>query len=237
MTTVPWWIAAREAFLLSGGPLLRSPRYHIAVALVLLPVFFGYRQLLESYIGLKLLPLAVLVLGSAIVAEDRERGALAYLLTRPIDRWTLLAGKCAASLLGMAAPTLLAMTLSALHSTIGFAEWPSRFQRDLGVAALALLSYGALMVLLGVATKRPVVWGLLFMFVWEQLVYLPGVFPRLTLVAYLRHLLESNGAASAFGPTGLSIGVLLGVGVTSFYAAAWIFSEREYVSEPEHGTE
>lgn len=238
LATVPWWIAARESLTLSLGSLCRSPRYRIAVSLLILPALFGYERLLETHFGLgfRLLPLAALILASALVAEDRERGALTYLLVRPVDRWALLLGKFAAFFIIMTAPALLAMTLGGLRSTTGVSASLARIPHDFGVATLALLSYGALFVLLGVIAKRPVVWGLLFLFVWEQAARLPGIFPRLTFVAYLRRLLGSNGAVSAAASTGLCVGILLAASLAALAAAAWIFSTREYVSEPGHGT-
>jgi len=55
-------------------------------------------------------------------------------------------------------------------------------------AILALLAYGALFTLLGVLLKRPMIPGLLFVFVWEMVANLPGYLPRFTLTAYLRSL-------------------------------------------------
>ena len=49
--------------------------------------------------------------------------------------------------------------------------------QDLGVMALTLVAYGALFTLLGVLLKRPVIAGLLFLYLWELLVYLPGYLP------------------------------------------------------------
>ena len=108
--------------------------------------------------------------------------------------------------------------------------------RDMGVCALALLSYGAFFTLLGVLLRRPVIPGLLFLFVWELVANLPGYMPRLTLTAHLRSLIRhrppDEGFAEMFGqilPAPLSLAVLAGVTVVSLAAAAWIFSRREYV--------
>ncbi|MBN2371941.1 MAG: ABC transporter permease subunit [Vicinamibacteria bacterium] len=232
VAAVPWRTAARETFILSIAPLFRSPRYWIAATLLLLPALFGYERLLDSYFSLRLLPLAALILASALVAEDRERGTLVYLLTRPIDRRALLLGKYASYLVFMTAPALLAMTLGAPRSTAGVSAVLARLPRDFAVVTLALSSYGALFVLLGSLSKWPVIWGLLFLFIWEQIVLLPGVFPRLTIVAYVRQLLASNETASTTGSTGLCVSVLLAVSAAAFSAAAWVFSKREYASEP-----
>jgi ABC-type transport system involved in multi-copper enzyme maturation permease subunit len=235
--TIPWWFAARETFVMSIKPLFSSPRYRIAATLLLLPALFGYERLIESYFSLRLLPLAALILTSALVAEDRERGALIFLLTRPIDRRALLAGKFTAAFVIVTATALIATALGGLRSSTAVPDFLARLSRDFGVEALALLAYGALFVLLGVLTKRPVVWGLVFLFVWEQLVLLPGFFPRLTFVAYLRSLLGPNETASTICSTGYCVSVLLAASLATLSTAAWIFSVREYVSAPGHGTE
>jgi ABC-2 type transport system permease protein len=108
--------------------------------------------------------------------------------------------------------------------------------RDLGVVALALLAYGALLTLLGVLLRRPVIPGLLFLFGWELLANLPGYLPRLTLTAWLRSLIHhrpaQEGLSELFAqvqPAGLSLVVLFTATAVFLAAATFVFSEREYV--------
>jgi hypothetical protein len=110
--------------------------------------------------------------------------------------------------------------------------------RDLGVAALTLVVYGALFTLLGVVLRRPVIPGLIFLFFWELAANLPGYMPRLTLTAWLRSLIRhrpaEEGLSGLFGqalPVGLSLGVLCAATVLFLAASMWIFSHREYVTE------
>ena len=63
-----------------------------------------------------------------------------------------------------------------------------------GVMLLTLVAYGALFTLLGVLLRRPVIPGLLFLFVWELLANLPGYLPRFTLTAWLRSLVPHRPA-------------------------------------------
>ena len=102
--------------------------------------------------------------------------------------------------------------------------------------ALALVAYGAFFALLGVLLRRPVIPGLLFLFGWELLANLPGYLPRLTLTAWLRSLIHhrppEEGLFGLFGqvqPAGLSLAVLVVASSLFLTAAAWLFSEREYV--------
>jgi ABC-type transport system involved in multi-copper enzyme maturation permease subunit len=104
------------------------------------------------------------------------------------------------------------------------------------VMAATLLSYGALFAFLGVLLRRPVIPGLLFLFGWELLANLPGYLPRLTLNSYLRSLVHhrpaQEGLAGLFNqvqPVGLSLAVVFVTTALSLGAAAWLFSEKEYV--------
>ena len=111
--------------------------------------------------------------------------------------------------------------------------------RDLGVMALALAVYGAFFTLLGVLLRRPVIPGLLFLFVWELVANLPGYLPRFTITAWLRSLIRHRpaheGVSEIFGqvlPAALSPGSTCGdADRLSSRRSIWIFSTREYVME------
>jgi len=59
--------------------------------------FENFSRTTASVLNLCLLlaPLAALSLGAGAIAGERDRGALTYLLSQPLDRWELLAGKFA----------------------------------------------------------------------------------------------------------------------------------------------
>jgi hypothetical protein len=107
---------------------------------------------------------------------------------------------CLATTLALALPSLV-VTFFLLVTARGWGAVapavPDLF-RDMGVVALALLAYGALFALLGVVLKRPMIPGLLFVFVWELVANLPGYLPRFTLTAYLRSLVRHRPPAEGF---------------------------------------
>jgi len=89
-----------------------------------------------------------------------------------------------------------------------------------------------------VVLKRPMIPGLLFVFVWELVANLPGYLPRFTLTAYLRSLIRhrppAEGFSEMFGqvlPAALCLEVLTGLVVVFLGLSVWIFSTREYVME------
>jgi ABC-2 type transport system permease protein len=189
------------------------------------------------------LPLAALFHATSLVADEVEGRTLTYLLTRPIARPAILAGKFAAYLATSLAVALPAgvVTFFLLASARGWSDVgaavPDLF-RDLGVMALTLVAYGTLFTLLGVVLKRPVIPGLLFLFGWELLANLPGYLPRLTLTTWLRSLIRHRPAEEGLSqlfvqvqPVGESLAVLVVASAVFLAAAALVFTRREYVLE------
>jgi ABC-type transport system involved in multi-copper enzyme maturation permease subunit len=193
------------------------------------------------YVGF-VLPMAALFYATSLIADEVEGRTLTYLLTRPLVRPAILAGKFAAYLtttLALALPSVV-VTFFLLATVRGFAgigaAVPELF-RDMGVIALTLMAYGALFTLMGVLLRRPVIPGLLFLFVWELMANLPGYLPRFTLTAWLRSLLHHRPAEEGFGglfqmqilPAGEALGILVGASAVFLALAFWIFAQREYV--------
>ncbi len=259
---LPFLSGTRAVFDLSLEGMLLSRRSLLMGLLVGLPVILAivYRVLLAAdvpnravppldlyalvvavYWIRNVLPLMALFHATSLIADEVEGKTLAYLLTRPLTRASILAGKFAAYLatsLGTALPaavlTFFILTTARGWSGVG-ASVPDLF-RDLGVVALTLLVYGALFTLLGVLLRRPVIPGLLFLFGWELMANLPGYLPRFTLTAWLRSLIHhrpaQDGIAELFGqvlPTGESLIVIVVSSVVFLAAAAWVFSQKEYV--------
>ena len=115
--------------------------------------------------------------------------------------------------------------------------------KDLGVLALGLAVYGALFALVGTVFKRPLLFGLVFVFGWENLVMaLPGYLKRLTVAFYLRglvpHALPSNSPLSLVEalfrevpPLFLSLFWLAVIAAVSLFLAGRSVTNREYVLE------
>ncbi len=260
---LPFLRAARGVFDLSLDAMIWSRRSLMMAALLGLPILLAlvYRLLLDERIQRNLggydlyaifiafyyvrnvVPLAALFYATALIADEVEGKTLTYLLTRPIEREAILAGKFAAYLVTTLSITLPAVVLTffLLVTSRGWSgigsSVPDLF-RDAGVVALGLAVYGAFFTFLGVVLRRPLIPGLLFLFVWELAANLPGYLPRITITGWLRSLIRHRPAheevADMFGqvlPTVLSLEVLAGMLVGFLALSAWIFSTREYVME------
>jgi hypothetical protein len=189
------------------------------------------------------LPLTALFYATSLVADEVEGRTLTYLVTRPITRVAIFAGKFAAYLvttlcLALPACVLTFFLLLSARGLSGVGGAALDLLRDVAVLALALAVYGAFFALMGVLLKRPVIPGLVFLYGWELLANLPGYLPRLTITAWLRSLIAhrpaQEGLAGLFQqvlPPVQAVPVLLVATFLFFYAAARIFSAREYVLE------
>ena len=260
---LPFGPAARAVFDLSLDGMVFSRRSLLMALLVAAPVLFAilyrllsatrdqpplgpsdlYALMVAIYWIRNVLPLAALFYATSLIADEVEGRTLTYLLTRPLTRSAIFAGKFAAYLgttLALALPSVV-LTYFVLLTARGWAAvGPSAGDlfRDVGVAALALVAYGGFFALLGVLLKRPVIAGLLFLYGWELMANLPGYLPRFTLTAWLRSLIHhrpaEEGLAGLFQqvlPVGQGLAVLVVASALFLAAAAWIFSTREYVLE------
>jgi ABC-type transport system involved in multi-copper enzyme maturation permease subunit len=215
----------------------------IPTAQAQLPGFDLYAVIVAVYYIRNVLPLTALFYATSLVADEVDGKTLTYLLTRPLTRASILLGKFAsyvAVTLTLALPATIVtffLLVTAPGST-GVAAAVPDLLRDLGALALTLVVYGALFTLLGVLLRRPVIPGLLFLFVWELLALLPGYLPRFTLTAWARSLVRhqpaEEGLAGLFAqvlPADLSLAVLVVASALFLTLAFWIFSGREYVMD------
>jgi ABC-type transport system involved in multi-copper enzyme maturation permease subunit len=257
---VPFLRAARAVFDLSLEGMVWSRRSLLMVLLLGLPAPLAlifrtfitrlpprvgavdfYGVVIAFYYVRNALPLAALFYATALIADEVEGKTITYLLTRPIQRVGVLAGKFAAYLvttLALALPAVVVtfFLLTTIRGWTGVGALVPELFRDMGVVVLTLVTYGAFFTLMGVLLRRPVIPGLLFLFVWELLANAPGYLPRFTITAYLRSLIHhrppDEGLAEIFAqvlPTALCLEAVGGMIVVFLAGAAWIFSTREYV--------
>jgi ABC-type transport system involved in multi-copper enzyme maturation permease subunit len=257
---VPFLRATKAVFDLSLEGMVWSRRSLLMVALICGPALlalvfrilltrlpprvggFDFYGLVIAFVYVRnVLPLAALFYATALISDEVEGKTITYLLTRPIQRVSVLAGKFAAYLvttLALALPAVLTtfFLLNTIRGWTGIGALVPELFRDMGVVVLTLAVYGAFFTLMGVLLRRPVIPGLLFLFVWELLANAPGYLPRFTITAYLRSLIHhrppDEGLAEIFAqvlPTALCLEAVGGMIVVFLAVSAWIFSSREYV--------
>lgn len=117
-----------------------------------------------SLFGLSLMvPIISLVIGSSTFGELIDDETLVYLWHRPVARWKLaLAGALSATTVSIPL-TAIPLTVSAL-----IASGDTKTAVAAGLAgSLAALAYSALFVLVGLLLRRALIWGLVYLFIWE----------------------------------------------------------------------
>jgi ABC-2 type transport system permease protein len=182
----------------------------------------------------------VLVLSVAQFRSEIDAETLVYLTDRSVARATIVGGKylgsLAAALLLIVPATLLPLAVATLAGGTPYAvEVPFVLTAAVVLAAVA---YGGFFLFLGLATRSALLVGLLFGFLWEELLpLLPGDVPRFTVIFYLRDLLARelpNGPLSGL-PTALSVpaavAVLVAVGAVFVVLGSW--SLRYLETSPE----
>jgi len=258
---LPFFPAARGVYDLALEGMIWSRRSLLMAILLGLPVVLAllyrgvliarmparitgvdlYAVIIAIYYVRNVLPLAALFYATSLIADEVEGKTLTYLLTRPLRRPSILAGKFAAYLtttltLSLPATVITFFLLATARGFAGIGAAVPELFRDMGVMALSLLAYGAFFTLLGVLLRRPMIPGLLFIFIWEMIANLPGYLPRFTLTAWLRSLLHHRPAEEGLSglfqqvlPAGESLAVLVGASLAFLALSFWLFNQREYV--------
>jgi len=263
------WTGAWRVFDLSIGQMLWSRRtvfmvlvvgLPVVVALVLRglvivgaqpfrppatgPIVFG--MMIWGFFVRLAVPVLAIFYGTALIADEVEDRTITYLFTRPVPRAAVLLGKYFAFLVCTVAVVLPAVVVLWLlivpidgRLSVAFPALAA----DLGIVAVGLAAYGALFAFVGATLKRPLLFGLLFVFGWEVFATaLPGYLRQLTVAHYLQalvpHAMPSDGAVAmlqmVFRDTpGLvhSLGGLAIITLVALAAAARRVTRREYVLE------
>jgi ABC-2 type transport system permease protein len=154
------------------------------------PVVFGL--MIWAFFIRFSIPVLAVFYGTSLIADEVEDKTITYLFTRPIPRGSVLLGKYFAYLVCTVFVVLPAVVLVwLLVVPVGgtLAEGFVDLTKDLGLLTIGLIVYGSLFALAGAALKRPLLFGLLFVFGWEGLAMaLPGYLKRLTVAYYLQGL-------------------------------------------------
>lgn len=113
-----------------------------------------------------LLPLAAVVFGTTAFGGEIDDGTLVYLLVKPVARWRVVLSKYLVAAISTAAVMLPTIVLPWLALATGAVPRALPIGFAAGVGAGALL-YCALFVALGLASRRALVVGLLYIVVLE----------------------------------------------------------------------
>ena len=184
--------------------------------------------------------------GTSLIADEVDDKTITYLFSRPIPRAAVVFGKYLAYLVCTEFVVLPSVALVWLLIVPIGGSLGANFLdliKDLALLAVGLAAYGALFAFIGAALKRPLVFGLLFVFGWETFAMaLPGYLKHFTVAYYIQglvpHAMPSDTALSLiqsiFRETPTLTGSLVTIAVViaaSLFFAGRITTNREYVLE------
>ena len=146
-------------------------------------------ELVAGYGLLLLLPVAALVFASSGLGDLREDGTLVYLWLRPLPRWVAAVASWLAALTITVpitvVPLTLAVVLTGAPSTVT--------TTTAGAVALGALAYTAVFGALGLRVKRALMWGLLYVFIWEGFVARASeAASQFAILAYTQSILSAG---------------------------------------------
>jgi ABC-2 type transport system permease protein len=151
--------------------------------------------ILDAMIVRLVLPLTALVFGTAALGSELDDGTAVYILLKPVARWQVVIAKVGVAGLLSAA---LAVGSSLLTGVLAGGAGPTSIGTTLGVAfatGFAAFAYTALFVAASAVTSRALVFGLVYVLIWEGV--LAGILEATKIVSVREATL---GLASALAP-------------------------------------
>ncbi len=161
---------------------------------------FVFTQMAELLYIRAVTPLLALFFGAMLIGEGIESQTIPYILSRPVPRSAWVAGRFLAYLAVASLLMFAVLTISFVSCSILQLSFPSmdRFLmliRYEGVAVMSLMGYGAVCMFLGAVVRRPIIVGILLIFLWQRMAMLaPGVADFLTIEKYANALLPGGGS-------------------------------------------
>ena len=156
--------------------------------------------ILDGMLVRLVLPLTALVFGTAALGSELDDGTAVYILLKPVPRWQVVIAKVAVAGLLSAA---LVVGSSLLTGLLAGGAGPNSVGTTLSVAVatgIAAFAYTALFVAVSAITSRALVFGLVYVLIWEGV--LAGILEATKIVSVREATL---GLASALAPSGSGI--------------------------------
>jgi ABC-2 type transport system permease protein len=163
-----WWLVLGLVAL----PLLAAALFHAADSTTSAAEYAD--DITALLVASAILPLVVLLLGTAAFGNEVADRTLVYLTTKPIARWRIVLPKLLAALLVGGVPVALSGALAV--AIIAEGDAGGAVATGLGLLAGAA-AYAAIFTWAGLATRHALVFGLVYVFIWEATLaaYLDGV--------------------------------------------------------------
>ena len=176
---------------------------------------------LYGFIVIGLLPFTAVLLATAALGSEIEDGTIVYLLSKPAERWRILAGKLLAAWGATAVIVLASAVVGGVVALAGQGDWRVLWGFMIALVA-GSLAYSSLFMLLSVLTSRALLAGLVYAFVWEGVItnFAPGV-QRFSIREYTASIAEAAADTNPWvfeAELGITYSAILTVVVTAVAA-------------------
>jgi ABC-2 type transport system permease protein len=183
---LPVFIAVIVRVLFEAG----APAIRINSNTVAGPTIFGL--MMWGFFIRFSVPVLGVFYGTSLIADEVDDKTITYLFSRPIPRAAVLVGKYLAYLactIFVVLPSVVIVWLLIIPIGGSLAANFIDLVKDLVLLALGLVVYGAVFALVGAALRRPLLFGLIFVFGWESIVMvIPGYLKRFSVAYYMQGL-------------------------------------------------
>jgi ABC-2 type transport system permease protein len=220
-------VRVRTVLLLGGLSILSGVAYGngVRTGVIKQPLLAGATWIDELGLGF-VVPVATLLFASSMFGDPIEDKTLVYLWLRPVSRARLTLAAALTSFL--ATWPLIVPAMAATAACTGGGR--SLVVATIVACTVAIAGYTGVFVALGARVKMPLVWGLLYIIMWEKYVARASTISKaLSLRAYgtsvLSQLTGVKGTAEQLGHAFLPVlpAVLIPLGIS---AAALIYATR-----------
>ncbi|AEV81817.1 hypothetical protein ACWT_0803 [Actinoplanes sp. SE50] len=110
------------------------------------------------------LPVIALIVGTGVLGSEVDDGTLVHILTKPLARREIILAKFVVAVLATAVTSAIPLYLTGLLAN------SAKLGAALALAAVVgSFAYTALFLLLSLLTRRPVLLGLVYILIWENL--------------------------------------------------------------------
>jgi ABC-2 type transport system permease protein len=161
-------------------------------------------------------PVATLAIASAVYGDMVDDQTLVYIWLRPVQRWVLVAGPYAATLTVALPVVLIPMTAAAVVG--GDSDLVAG---TILASTVAVVAYSGLFLALGLRVRRALIWGLLYILIWEGAVASIGGFAaRLAIRSYTETIMaDFTGVDLGLAADSLAVAVIVPLVAAAVFAA------------------
>ncbi|RKN07320.1 ABC transporter permease [Streptomyces radicis] len=123
-------------------------------------------EILGGFALASMVPLIGVIAGTGAIAPEIDDGSIVYLLSKPLDRRTIILTKLWVAIGVTVAFTTVPILVAGLILNGNSQQIATAFAVAAGVASIA---YSAVFLLLGTVSRNAVVFGLVYALIWEAL--------------------------------------------------------------------